>query len=172
MRDVTASNGPELIRVGQLEIRYLQQADEHVQMGCFELRVPPGSNVPPSHAHGGHEELMFVLDGCLRVNVGALTRDLGPGDCISTPPGVPHGFSNPHLATARVLVVNSPDIGAQYFREMANIVNAPGGPDKAKVVATMQRFGLVPAPTPPAPTPPAPTPPAPTPATAPLGARS
>lgn len=155
MRDVTASNGPELIRVGQLEIRYLQQANENQQMGCFELRVPPGSNVPPPHAHGRNEELLFVLEGCLRVTVGAVTRDLGPGECISTPPGVPHGFSNPHSVLARALVVNSPDIGADYFREMASIINAPGGPDKAKVVATMQRFGLVLAPAPPAPAPPA-----------------
>src|SRR5688572_29796185 len=144
MRDVTASNEPELIRIGQLEIRYLQQADEQEGMGCFELRVPPGSNVPPPHAHGRNEELLFVLEGCLRVTVGALTRDLGPGDCIGTPAGVPHGFSNPHSATARALVVNSPDIGAQYFREMAQLINAPGGPDKARIVATMQRFGLVP----------------------------
>lgn len=145
MQDVTASNQPESIKVGQLEIRYLQHADEHLQMGCFELRVPPGSNVPPPHAHGANEELLFVLDGCLRVTVGGLTRDLGPGDCIATPAGAVHGFSNPHSAPARALIVNSPDIGAQYFRDMAVLINTPGGPDRAKVIATMQRHGLVPA---------------------------
>jgi hypothetical protein len=45
----------------------------------------------------------------------------------------------------RALVINSPDIGAQYFREVGLIINAGGPPDKATLMATMQKFGLVPA---------------------------
>jgi hypothetical protein len=43
-------------------------------------------------------------------------------------------------------VINTPDIGPQYFREVAAIVNAGGPPDRAKLTATMQRFGLLAAP--------------------------
>ena len=46
---------------------------------------------------------------------------------------------------ARALVVNTPDIGAGYFREVAAVVNAGGPPDRARLAAVMQRFGLVPA---------------------------
>ncbi|MFO1310371.1 MAG: hypothetical protein U1F64_18270 [Burkholderiales bacterium] len=42
-------------------------------------------------------------------------------------------------------MINTPDIGAAYFREAAAIVNAGGPPDRAKLVAMMQRHGLVPA---------------------------
>ncbi len=132
----------DVIRIGQLEIRYLQQAGTHCEMGCFELRVPPGSNVPPPHSHSANEELVYVLEGTLRYTVGGETRDLGPGDSMATPRGVVHGFSNPHAATARALVINTPDIGPQYFRDAAAIVNAGGPPDRARLVAVMQRYGL------------------------------
>ena len=135
----------EVIRVGQLEIRYVQEANDRCRMGCFELTVPPGSNVPPPHSHSGNEELVYVLEGTLRYTVGDETRDLVPGDSMATPRGVVHGFSNPHATRARALVINTPDIGAAYFREAAAIVNAGGPPDRAKLVAMMQRHGLVPA---------------------------
>ena len=43
---------------------------------------------------------------------------------------------------ARVLFVLSPDIGAQYFRDVAQVVTAPGGPDPAKLAEVMRRYGL------------------------------
>jgi len=45
-------------------------------------------------------------------------------------------------------VINTPDIGPQYFREVASIINRGGPPDKARLMATMQKFGLVAAATP------------------------
>jgi quercetin dioxygenase-like cupin family protein len=135
----------DVIRVGTLEIRYVQEASDACAMGCFELKVPPGSNVPPPHSHSANEELVYVLEGTLRYTVGGETRDLGPGDSMATPRGVVHGFSNPHAVAARALVVNTPDIGARYFREVAAIVNAGGAPDKSRLVAVMQAHGLVPA---------------------------
>jgi len=135
----------EVIRAGQLEIRYLQEAGNGCQMGCFELRVAPGSNVPPPHSHSANEELVYVLEGTLRYTVGGETRDLQPGDSMATPRGIVHAFSNPHTVVARALVINTPDIGPQYFREVASIINAGGPPDRARLMATMQSFGLVPA---------------------------
>lgn len=134
-----------VIRVGQLEIRYLREAGKGCQIGCFELVVPPASNVPPPHSHVANEELVVVLEGTLRYTVGNETRDLQPVDTMSTPPGIVHGFSNPHAVTARALVINTPDIGAQYFREVGAIVGGGGPPDRVKIIATMQRYGLVPA---------------------------
>ena len=57
---------PETIRLGQIEIRYLQEAAGDCRMGCFEMTVPPGSNVPPPHSHSDNEELVYVLEGTLR----------------------------------------------------------------------------------------------------------
>ena len=135
----------EVIRLGQLAIRYLQHAGGGCAMGMFELTVPPGANVPPPHSHPGNEEIVYVLDGTLRYTVGSETRDLRAGETMSTPPGEVHAFSNPHTATARALVINTPDIGVAYFREVAALLGAGGPPDRARLFATMQRFGLTPA---------------------------
>lgn len=145
MNEAHSPAAQEVIRIGQLEIRYLQEAGNGCQMGCFEMRVPPGSNVPPPHSHSANEELVYVIEGTLRYTVGSETRDLQPGDTMTTPRGVVHGFSNPHAVVARALVINTPDIGARYFREVGSIINAGGPPDRAKLLATMQSFGLVPA---------------------------
>jgi quercetin dioxygenase-like cupin family protein len=142
---VAARPEAELIRLGPLEIRYLQNAGNGRQMGLFEMRVPPGCPVPPPHSHAGNEELVYVLEGTLRYTVGSETRDLGPGDFMTTPPGAVHAFANPHAVAVRALVINTPDIGAQYFRDVAAIVATGGPPDRARLMATMQRFGLTPA---------------------------
>jgi len=44
---------------------------------------------------------------------------------------------------AKALVVLTPDIGAQYFRDVAGILGAPGGPNPAAMVEVMNRYGLV-----------------------------
>jgi uncharacterized cupin superfamily protein len=133
------------IRVGQLGIRYILDGSGTDSMGLFELTVPSGSNVPPPHSHTRNEECVYVLEGTLRYSVGSTTRDLGPGEGMHTPKGEVHAFSNPFDATARALIAQSPDIGEQYFRDIASVVNSGGPPDKSALVAVMGRYGLVPA---------------------------
>lgn len=133
----------ERVKIGQLEINYLIDGSGHEGLGMFELTVPPGSNVPPPHSHTHNEECVYVLDGTLRYSVDGAVRDLRPGDWMRTPKGSVHGFSNPHEATARALIVLTPDIGAQYFRDVAGLAGAGGPPDRAQLLAVMSRYGLV-----------------------------
>jgi quercetin dioxygenase-like cupin family protein len=137
---------PDAIKVGQLEIRYLIDGAAHAGLGVFELTVPAGSNVPPPHSHTHNEECVYVLEGTLRYSVDNDTRDLRPGDWMRTPRGSVHGFSNPHDVRARALIVLAPDIGAQYFRDVAKVVSAGGPPDRTQLLSVMARYGLVPAP--------------------------
>jgi quercetin dioxygenase-like cupin family protein len=132
------------IKAGQLEIRYLIDGAAQGGLGVFELTVPAGSNVPPPHSHTFNEECVYVLAGTLRYSVDDETRDLHAGDWMHTPKGSVHGFSNPHAATARALIVLTPDIGAQYFRDVADVINAGGPPDRARLLAVMAHYGLVP----------------------------
>jgi quercetin dioxygenase-like cupin family protein len=132
------------IHVGRLGIRYLVDGAQHGSMGIFELTVPPASNVPPPHSHSNNEEIVYVLEGTLRYSVGADTRDLTAGESMHTPKGTVHGFSNPFGGTARALIIMAPDIGAQYFRDVAAVINAGGPPDKGALVSIMNRYGLVP----------------------------
>ena len=112
----------DTIKVGQLGIKYIVDGSSTETMGVFELTVPPGSNVPPPHSHSKNEECVYVIEGVLRYTVGSETRDLAVGQCMTTPRGVVHAFSNPFASTARAVIVQSPDIGAQYFRDIAAVV--------------------------------------------------
>jgi len=135
----------QTVKVGTIEIRYLVDGAAAGGLGLFEMKVPAGAHVPPPHSHRNNEECVYVLDGVLRYSVDGETRDLGPGDWMSTPRGAVHHFENPHGETARVLVMLTPDIGARFFREVGAIVGAGGPPDTARLVAVMARYGLVPA---------------------------
>lgn len=133
-----------VIRAGELEIRYLLDGTvTGAGSGLFELTVPPGARVPPAHSHRDNEEIVYVLEGTLRYRVDDEVRDLRPGDRMYTPRDSVHAFSNPGEATARALIMLTPDIGAEYFREVAAVVNAGGPPDPARMIAVMQRHGLV-----------------------------
>jgi len=48
------------------------------------------------------------------------------------------------------LVILTPDIGAQYFRDVAEVASAPSGPNPAKMAEVMTRYGLILAPPKPA----------------------
>jgi len=135
----------EPIRVGQLSIRYLIDGTATGGMGIFELGVPPRASVPPPHSHTFGEECVYVLEGVLRYSVDGASRDLRRGDWMLTPRGSVHQFSNPHDEPALALIVLTPDIGAQYFRDVAAVVNVAGPPDRTRLLEVMARHGLVPA---------------------------
>lgn len=135
----------DIMKVGKLTIRYLVDGSHKGEMGVFELTVPAGAHVPPPHSHTHNEECVYGLAGTLRYSVDGVVRDLAPGDCMFSPRGSVHSFSNPHPETARALIMISPDIGAQYFRDVGAIINAGGAPDLGKLMAVMSRYGLVPA---------------------------
>lgn len=146
MNSRDAESEQESIKIGQLSIRYLIDGSATSGLGVFELTVPPNSNVPPPHRHVANEECVYVLDGVLRYAVDDDARDLRRGEWMRTPRGAVHQFSNPHDAVARALIVMTPDVGAQYFRDVSAIVNAGGPPDRARLLAVMAKFGLLPAP--------------------------
>jgi len=134
-----------MMKVGTIEIRYLVDGTETRGLGVFEMTVPSGANVPPPHSHSDNEECIYVLDGVLRYSVDGETRDLAAGESMFTPRGSVHAFSNPGTAPARALVMMTPDIGPGYFRDVGEVVNAGGPPDRAKLADIMRRYGLVPA---------------------------
>jgi quercetin dioxygenase-like cupin family protein len=136
-----------VVKIGGLEIRYLMDGTvTGAGLGMFELTVPPGARVPPAHSHRDNEEIVYVVEGKLRYTVDDEMRDLTVGERMYTPRGSVHAFSNPHDQPARALIILTPDIGAQYFRDIAAVVSAPGGPSPAKMAEVMTRYGLVLAP--------------------------
>lgn len=133
----------ETINIGKLGIRYLIDGTATGGMGVFELTVPPGARVPPPHSHADNEECAYCLEGKLTYSVDGEVCELTPGEYMFTPRGSVHQFNNLSDETARALIVMTPDIGPQYFRDIATVVNAGGPPDPAKMAEIMTRYGLV-----------------------------
>jgi quercetin dioxygenase-like cupin family protein len=136
-------NHPNKIIIGGLTINYFKDGSKDKSLGAFELTVAPGAKVPPPHSHSLNEEYVYVLEGKLRYSVNGEARDLSPGESMATPRGAVHAFSNPFAETAKALVILSPDVGAQYFREVSQVLTAGHPPDIQKIKEVMGKYGLV-----------------------------
>lgn len=76
------------------------------------IRTRPGG--PPLHRHFEQDEWFFVTDGHFRFQVGDTLADLGPGDSIFGPRGIPHAFTclDP---TGRLTIVFQPAGSMEAF---------------------------------------------------------
>jgi len=140
------AQGQEIIRVGQIEIRFLLEGkDSSGQLAMFEFTVPAGAKVPMPHYHERYDETIYGLEGVVTFTVNGQPTDIAPGQSCFIPRGAVHGFDNLHATTARALAVVTPALlGPEFFREMAVLINAGGPPDVEKMKAVMAKHGLVP----------------------------
>ena len=116
MMDATAGN--DVIRTGQIEIRFrLQAAQTEGRMTMFEFLVPAGARVPVPHSHDAFDETVYGLAG--------VTTWMLDGELRVIVPGL---------------------LGPEYVREVAAVVNAAGPPNIERVMEVMRRHGLRPAP--------------------------
>jgi quercetin dioxygenase-like cupin family protein len=141
---------PELVKVGQLELRFFFSGEETANaLTMFEMTVPPGARVPGSHFHVEVDEAVYGLEGVLTYTLDGVKNEIGPGDRIFAPKGKVHHFVNNGATPAKVLSVLTPGlIGPEYFRDIAAVVNAGAPPDPAKIAAVMGKHGLVATPMP------------------------
>jgi quercetin dioxygenase-like cupin family protein len=137
----------EIIRVGQIEIRFLLEAgDTNGAVAMFEFAVPAGATVPLPHSHKHYDETIYGVEGVITFTVAGKPVDIGPGETCFIPRGAVHGFNNLTQTDAKGLVVITPArLGSEFFKDAAAIVNAGGPPDVEKLKAVMTKHGLVPA---------------------------
>ncbi len=138
----------EVIRVGQIEIRFLLEAAEtNGAVAMFEFTVPAGTKVPVPHYHRAYDETIYGVAGLLTFTVDGKVVEIGPGQSFFIPRGAVHGFNNLKPTEARALAVITPALlGPEFFREAAAIVNAGGPPDVEQLKAVLLKHGLVPVP--------------------------
>jgi quercetin dioxygenase-like cupin family protein len=141
----------ETIRPGLLTVRFLLTAeDSGGSVAAFELTVPPVGRLPvPAHSHDQFEETVYGLDGTMTWTVDGKPIDVGPGEMLCIRRGAVHRFDNNGGGAVRALCVITPGVlGPAYFREIAEVLNAPaaGPPDHARLADIMLRHGLRPAP--------------------------
>jgi len=71
------------------------------------VTVEPGSDWGLVYSHPG-EEIRYVLEGQLEVDIGGKKAVLGKGDCIWHSAQVPHSLRNPGKKKAKYFVVIIP----------------------------------------------------------------
>jgi quercetin dioxygenase-like cupin family protein len=142
----------EVIRLGPLTLHFLVTGEKSSgSVAVFEILVPAGERLTaPAHSHNHFEETVYGIEGVLTWTVAGKVIEVGPGQALCIPRGAVHRFDNNGAKDVKGLCVITPAaIGPQFFREAAEVVNAAGGPDRAKMVEIMLRHGLTPAPPPP-----------------------
>jgi quercetin dioxygenase-like cupin family protein len=63
------------------------------------------------HAHPGIEQVCYLLEGKAIAEVGGERREMGAGDCVFFPAGVPHLFTAISDTPVKLLVIYSPPYG-------------------------------------------------------------
>jgi quercetin dioxygenase-like cupin family protein len=141
------STPKEIIKLGQIEIRFLLDGDDTDGRQCvFEFLVPPGARVPAPHYHEHVDETAYGLEGVLTFTVDGKQNELGPGDYCFVPRGAVHHFINSGSEPTRTLAMLTPaSIGPGYFRDLAALLGA-GPPDPARIAEVMRKHGLIVAP--------------------------
>ena len=139
---------PEVIRIGGLELRFLQDKDDSKgSLDLFEMTVQPNARMPVAHYHESWDETIYGLSGATVWRIDGADVTLQPGQHVFIKRGIVHGFRNDTTVPSMCLCILTPGVlGPGYFREMASLL-ATGTPDPAKMKDTMMRYGLVPAPT-------------------------
>ena len=137
----------DIIRVGQIGIRFLLDADAtNGSLAMFEFTVPVGAKVPLPHYHKQYDETIYGVEGVMTFNVEGKVMEIGAGETCFIPRGAIHGFNNVKQTDAKALAVVTPALlGPDFFKEMAAIVNAGGPPDIERMKGVMSKHGLVPA---------------------------
>jgi mannose-6-phosphate isomerase-like protein (cupin superfamily) len=95
---------------------------------------------PPLHSHASQSDSFFVLRGTLRVQVEDEFLDIGPGDFITIPPGVPHTFDNMLEGQGPVSVINIMTPGG-YDAALEEYAAAGHGADPEEMSAIASRHG-------------------------------
>jgi quercetin dioxygenase-like cupin family protein len=137
----------ETIKAGTITIDFLMEAaDSNGSAAMFEFTVPAGVKVPVPHYHENFDETIYGLQGVMTFTVDGERIDIAAGETCFIPRGAVHGFDNFKQQVAKALAVITPALlGPIYFKEVAEIVNAGGPPDVAKLKQVMAKHGLIPA---------------------------
>ncbi len=135
----------EIIQIGQVGIRFLQEAsDTNGSLAMFEFTVPVGGKVPLPHYHKHYDETVYGVEGVLTFTVEGKAMEIGPGQSCFVPRGAVHGFKNLGQTNVIALAIITPGLlGPDFFREMAAVLNAGGPPDLDKLKTVLSKHGLV-----------------------------
>ena len=126
-----------LVRLADLGVRFMVSgAQTDGRFALVEHSVRPKALAAPLHTHRDEDEMSYVLEGEVGMQIGDRVLQAGPGTLVFKPRGVPHAFWNPGDTPARLLELISPAGFERYFEEAAELY--AGGLQDPKLAAALQ----------------------------------
>jgi quercetin dioxygenase-like cupin family protein len=138
--------GPEegkLVWLVGLGVRFLARGEQTGgRFAVVEHPIKPRALAAPLHTHEGEDEISYVVEGRVGVQVGDQVRVAGPGTVIFKPRGIPHAFWNAGDAPARLIEIITPAGFEKYFEEAAQLFGPSGPRDPEQLQALQARYRL------------------------------
>jgi mannose-6-phosphate isomerase-like protein (cupin superfamily) len=94
-----------LIHAGELEKGNFKGADHGATISLILDHSQPGEG-PRLHRHP-YDETWFVQEGSLTFQLGDERVEVGPGDIVIAPPGVPHKFTNEGPGASNLVCIHA-----------------------------------------------------------------
>lgn len=125
---VVEPGGGERLRFLDDSALFLKTTDEATggAVAFYEYLAAPAAKGSPQHVHHSHDETFYVVDGSFEFTLETTTLAAGPGTFINVSRGQPHGFRNAGDSPGRIVGTFNPPRFAQYFRELAQIIEKTG----------------------------------------------
>lgn len=97
------------MRYGRGTVEALVGAEDRaIQLDVHINTIRPGTAAGPRHYHSTNENAYFVLAGSASILVGSDEYQVGAGDFLFIPPGVPHAVTNIGDDDVRLIEIYSP----------------------------------------------------------------
>jgi mannose-6-phosphate isomerase-like protein (cupin superfamily) len=121
--------GEQLRFLGDSHMRLkVDGADTNDTLSFYEYVSQPGVTGPPQHIHHGHDETFYVVDGIYEFTFGTEQVTAESGAFLYVPRGRPHTFRNAGHGPGRIVGTFAPARFAEYFRELAEMIDRTGAP--------------------------------------------
>jgi quercetin dioxygenase-like cupin family protein len=139
---IQAGAGPN-IQIGGFGTRYKVPGHRTGDaVAVVEHTLAPGLLGAAPHRHRHEDEVSYVLEGTLTVQLGDAVVTAGPGAFVVKPRGQFHTFWNTGTETVRFLELIAPAGFARYFEELAPLIPPDRPPDLDAIAALADRYGL------------------------------
>lgn len=141
MSRVIEPGAGDSVWIGGLGVQFkLRSSESGGTVAIVEHPLKPKALGAPLHRHAREDELSYVLEGRVGVQVGEDVVHASPGAYVFKPRSEWHSFWNLEDAPARVLEVITPGGFESYFDEIAEVFAQ--GLDPARLVQIAGKFGL------------------------------
>ena len=100
---------------------------------------------PPQHIHNGEDEVLYVLEGEIKVLLGRRTIIAKAGTSVCIPRGTVHAFCRIDKKPAKVLAIFSPAGFEKFFHEAVDldVLNTEAYVAKCKALAKKYHMEIV-----------------------------